>query len=89
MSDDEYRSLQLLLVEKPEKGILIPASGGLRKLRWRVTGTGKRKGSRIIYYWARGDQLILMLAAYSKSERTDLTYQQLLILRRVVEEEFK
>lgn len=64
MSDDEYRSLQLLLVEKPETGKLIPASGGLRKL-------------------------ILMLAAYTKSERTDLTNQQLLILRRVVEEEFK
>ncbi len=89
MSDGEYRSLQILIVRKPEIGKLIPASGGLRKIRWRGKGVGKQKGSRIIYYWARRDQLILMLAAYRKSELTDLTRQQLMILRNAVKEEFK
>lgn len=32
LSDDEYRSLQLALVLRPDAGDLIPGSGGLRKL---------------------------------------------------------
>jgi len=33
-SDDDYRSLQLALMHRPDAGDLIPGSGGLRKLRW-------------------------------------------------------
>ncbi len=39
--------------------------------------------------WAVRQDLILMLLAYGKAERDDLTPRQLKLLRRVVEEEFK
>ena len=52
MSEDDYRQLQSALVIRPDLGELIPDSGGLRKLRWRVPGGGKRGGVRLIYYWA-------------------------------------
>ena len=51
MSEDDYRQLQSALVIRPDLGELIPDSGGLRKLRWRVPGGGKRGGVRLIYYW--------------------------------------
>ena len=52
MSEDDYRQLQSALVIRPDMGDLIPGSGGLRKLRWRIPGRGKRGGVRVIYYWA-------------------------------------
>jgi hypothetical protein len=42
ISDDEYRKLQLALVLRPEAGKLISGSGGLRKIRWKSGGSGKR-----------------------------------------------
>lgn len=89
LDPESYRLLQLELADDPERGVLIPGGGGLRKLRWHGSGRGKRGGIRVIYYWAVREDLILMLLAYPKSERDDLTPEQLKILRRVVEEEFK
>jgi len=51
LSAEEYRELQLALLIRPEQGVLIRGSGGLRKLRWGVRGRGKRGGVRVIYYW--------------------------------------
>ena len=48
MSDDNYSELQDALIQKPDAGSFIPGSGGLRKVRWKVEGKGKRGGVRII-----------------------------------------
>jgi len=41
LSDEEYRQLQKALVLHPDKGRLIPGSGGLRKIRWSIPGGEK------------------------------------------------
>ncbi len=88
LSDDEYRLLQVALTVRPNLGPIIPGSGGLRKMRWRVAGKGRRGGVRIIYYWAVDQERLLMLLIYAKSDQEDLTPNQLRILRRIVEEEY-
>jgi mRNA-degrading endonuclease RelE of RelBE toxin-antitoxin system len=50
LDDDEYHELQKVLMNNPETGDIIPGSGGLRKVRWRAQGRGKRGGYRVIYY---------------------------------------
>jgi hypothetical protein len=50
LDDDEYAALQAFLLVNPEAGDLIPGSGGVRKLRWKRPGIGKRGGVRVIYY---------------------------------------
>jgi mRNA-degrading endonuclease RelE of RelBE toxin-antitoxin system len=85
MPEDDYRQLQSALVIRPDMGDLIPGSGGLRKLRWRMPGRGKKGGVRIIYYWATSREEIRMLLAYAKAQKEDLTPQQLKGLRRIVE----
>jgi hypothetical protein len=89
LTDEEYRRLQMALVIHPEIGDIIPGSGGLRKIRWALSGRGKRGGVRTIYYWAVKKDQILMLLMYAKNEQDNLTPEQLKVLRRIVEEEYK
>jgi len=85
MSDEVYRELQEALIQRPEKGDLIPGSGGLRKVRWKLEGQGQRGGVRIIYYWVAADEQLRMLYAYAKSKQENLTPEQLTALRKIVE----
>jgi mRNA-degrading endonuclease RelE of RelBE toxin-antitoxin system len=89
LEDEEYRALQLALLFRPEQGNLIPGTGGLRKLRWRQKGKGKRGGCRVIYYWDEKQEIIYMLLAYAKSRKEDLTPTQMRALSKLVKEEFK
>lgn len=34
LDDDEYRELQEFLMLNPSAGVVVPRSGGVRKLRW-------------------------------------------------------
>ena len=88
LEEDEYRALQLELVQRPTVGNVIPGTGGLRKLRWAIAGRGKRGGARVIYFWHPESARILMLFAYPKNELEDLTLAQRQALRRIVESEY-
>ena len=85
LDDDSYRELQSVLIREPESGNLIPRSRGLRKIRWRAAGRGKRGGIRVIYYLVTRDQ-IYMLYAYAKSRQEDLTQEQIQRLRNLVDQ---
>jgi mRNA-degrading endonuclease RelE of RelBE toxin-antitoxin system len=89
LTDDEYGQLQMTLSAHPDAGAIIPHGGGLRKIRWSMTGRGKRGGVRVVYYWVTAQDQILMLFMYPKSEKDDLTPRQLGMLREIVEKEFK
>ena len=85
LDDDSYRELQSVLIREPESGNLIPRSRGLRKIRWRAAGRGKRGGIRVIYYLVTRDQ-IYMLYAYAKNRQEDLTQEQIQRLRNLVDQ---
>lgn len=83
LNDDEYLSLQHFLLKNPEKGNVIRGTGGVRKLRWATSGTGKSGGIRVIYYLKRRDHEIWLLTVYSKNERESIPSH---ILKRIAEE---
>jgi hypothetical protein len=85
MSDDEYKDLQEALVNRPDMGDLIKGSGGLRKVRWSLEGTGKSGGIRAIYYWVVDDDNIRMLYVYPKGKQDNLTKAQMSRLKAIVE----
>ena len=89
LPDEDYLRLQNEIILNPEKGKIISRSGGLRKIRWSIPGKGKSGGVRIIYYWLKTKELILMLLIYPKNEQDDLSSEQLKILKSLVEKEFK
>ena len=86
MEDEQYRELQSVLIENPKAGAVIQGSGGLRKIRWRIAGQGKRGGVRVIYYGTTRRNEIYMLYVYSKNVQSDLTRDQLRQLRQAVRE---
>ncbi len=86
LSEDEYRELQSVLVEFPERGDLIRGGGGIRKLRHAAQGRGKSGGVRVIYYWAKDADQIYLLAVYPKSKKDTLSDQEMAILRKLVKE---
>lgn len=87
LTDDEYSAFQISLSANPTAGNLIPGGGGLRKVRWRWSGGGKRGGVRIIYYLVVGKDLVLLLDIYAKNEKSDLTKDDLKTLVRIKREE--
>lgn len=83
LNDEEYAAFQWDLALHPEKGDLIPSSGGLRKIRWLGKGKGKRGGVRIIYYYKNREGQIWLLTIYAKNEDEDIPIS---ILKKIKEE---
>lgn len=83
LEDDDYVRLQAALVEDPERGMLVPGSGGVRKLRWAQPGRGKRGGIRVIYYARTREGVIWMPTLYAKNEEESIPAH---VLRRIKEE---
>jgi mRNA-degrading endonuclease RelE of RelBE toxin-antitoxin system len=83
LSDDDYQALQIMLTEQPDAGDVIPGTGGVRKLRWRAPGRGKRGGYRLIYFTRIEKGVIWMLTMYPKNVKDDIPAQ---VLRRIREE---
>jgi hypothetical protein len=57
---------------EPRCGVVIPGSGGIRKLRFGFGGRGKRGGARVIYLFGGDDVPVFLLAAFAKNEKADL-----------------
>ncbi len=86
LNDDEYGALQQYLVEHPTAGSVIRNSGGVRKLRWSLRGTGKRGGLRVIYALSR-DSSIWMLTIYRKGEVDSIAGPVLRQIKEMMDDE--
>lgn len=86
LTDEEYQQLQMLLMGQPEAGDVIPESGGVRKLRWRAPGRGKRGGYRVIYFALMEDAVIWFLTMYPKNVKDDIPAHVLRQMRKEVED---
>jgi hypothetical protein len=83
LDDDEYAELQLFMMENPEAGRVIPGSGGVRKLRWKRKGMGKRGGLRVIYFVRYLPNEFWMLTLYAKAKQENVPAH---ILKQLKEE---
>ena len=84
LDDDAYSKLQHYLAMYPDAGALIRNTGGIRKVRWALPGSGKSGGIRVIYFWRRSHDQIIMLLAYKKSRQENLTDDQKKTLKQIV-----
>ena len=82
MGDSELQRLQAALLANPTVGAVIPGSGGVRKMRWRRAGGGKRGGLRVLYSLDWEGNTIRMLTVYAKHEQQDIPLH---LLRKIRE----
>ncbi len=83
-SDDEFRRFQTTLMRSPKAGDAIRGGSGLRKIRWLAHGRGKRGGARVIYYFRDAKNQIYLIYGYVKSEREDLSPDQVRTLAKLM-----
>ncbi|MEQ1865939.1 MAG: addiction module toxin RelE [Micropepsaceae bacterium] len=53
-------------------GDVIQGTGGVRKVRWGVSGRGKRGGVRVIYYYYDETVPLHLLTMFAKNETADI-----------------
>ena len=86
MNDDELRILQELILADPQRGDVIPGTGGARKMRIQMEGRGKRGGARVIYVDIFEAESIYLLLAYPKNVQENLTESQKKSIRDLIAE---
>jgi hypothetical protein len=84
--DDAMRQIELSLLVEPRAGVVVAGTGGIRKLRARSPGRGKRGGARILYLYVEIHGCIYFLLAYAKNEQVDLAPAQKRSLRAMVKQ---
>jgi putative component of toxin-antitoxin plasmid stabilization module len=84
-SQSDVEALESMIARSPFNSDVVPGMRGIRKVRFAFGGRGKRGGGRAVYFLQVTDELIVMLNAFAKNEREDLTEEQkkiaLLILK--------
>src|SRR6185312_7258727 len=71
-TDEERHEFVDFIARNPELGDVIPETGGVRKVRWRRAGMGKRGGTRVIYFYHNPPTPLFLLMVYAKAVREDV-----------------
>jgi hypothetical protein len=73
LSETERTALVIFLAGNPEAGVIVPGTGGVRKLRWALPGRGKSGGARAIYYYHNESIPLYALDIYAKNQKANLS----------------
>ena len=74
LGDDELRALEDAIARIPTRAPVVPGGGGARKMRLAdsTSGKGRSGGYRVLYAFLPAHGIVLLIAAWPKSEREDL-----------------
>jgi len=85
-SPSEFEEIQNELIANPGKGKIVKGTGGARKIRMKLKGTGKSGGARIIYYYVDLKGEIWFIDMYLKKEKENLSELEKKKLFRFIKE---
>ena len=85
LNEEELNELKAFIATNPESGVVVPGTGGARKLRWSASGRGKRGGGRVVYYYHSREAPVILFRFFTKAAKTDLTAEEKTALAKVVE----
>jgi hypothetical protein len=69
----------------PEAGDVVAGTGGARKLRWAMSGRGKRGGARVLHLYLKHKETTWLLDVYAKRDKADLDPSDIRSLHAVVD----
>ena len=84
VDDASYLEFKEELLAMPDRGDVMPGSGGLMKVRMRLPGRGKSDGTRVIYLHLKQHDMIILFYLYTKAKSETLTAAQLKSLKTAV-----
>lgn len=91
-TEEERGEFAAFIAENPDTGDVVRNSGGVRKVRWTRTGSGKSGGVRVIYFVRREhepiDGQVWLLFMYAKSNLDSIAGNKLKELKDAVEKTF-
>jgi len=73
ITEQERGKIVSTLAANPLAGVVIPGTGGARKLRFQGRGKGKSGGYRIITFYGGDDIPLFLLNVFAKGDRVDLS----------------
>lgn len=85
-TEEERGEFASFIAEHPTTGDVVPASGGIRKVRWSRAGSGKSGGVRVIYFTRIAEGEVVLLTLYAKAKTDNLTGAKFKEIRRALEE---
>lgn len=75
--DEEERAAFVdYIARDPEAGDVIPDTGGIRKVRWKRSGMGKRGGVRVIYFYHDNAMPLYLLLIYARARQENWTQDE-------------
>ena len=77
MADDERSRIVDTVAARPDAGVVLAGSKGLRKMRIALAGRGKSGGGRIIYWYHSPGYPAVLLWVFAKNEADSLSAAQL------------
>ncbi len=86
-TEEERGAFCAWIAANPEAGKVISGSGGCRKVRWSVAGSGKRGGARVIYYNQLDNGEIWLLVIYTKNVTGNIPAHILKSIREAIDHE--
>jgi hypothetical protein len=84
MSDEERQAFITYIATDPEAGVIVPSTGGVRKVRWGVNSRGKRGGLRVMYYYHDDQMPIFLLTVFAKNEQDDISESEKRVMRQAI-----
>lgn len=84
-TEEERGEFSAYIATNHEAGDVVPQSGGVRKVRWTRSGSGKSGGVRVIYFTRTEAGEVVLLIMYAKSKLDSLKASTLKELRNAVE----
>lgn len=83
-SSEERSAIIDRIAADPTCGVVIPGSGGVRKVRFGFGARGKSGGARIIYFFSGESLPVFVLAAFAKNEKANLSMAERNALAKLV-----
>jgi len=84
ISREELDFIKTIIGLNPSSGIVVRGTGGARKIRIPLRGSGKSGGYRVITFYSSPDIPVFLIDLYSKRERENITQARKNAIRNAV-----
>jgi len=84
-TEKEHDTFAVFIAENPNAGDVVRGSGGVRKVRWSRSGSGKSGGVRVIYFTRMANGEIWLVFMYAKSKKDSIDGSILKELKNEIE----